>query len=117
MNPQQRPIQLKAWQADQRAFVPLVCLNDLTNPALRIIQFTGVYDAKGNEIWEGDILYWRCYDPSDNQVHEAWHEVVFQNGAFGTLDGDYDLNTFSDTSSGDVVVGNVFENPQMMPQL
>lgn len=112
----QRPVKLKIWDKEEGKFFPLISVDQLAEPMPTgvIVQFTGVYDANGQEIWEGDILYWRYYEQSENKLYESWHEVVFRKGAFGTLDGDEDLSTFNDLAVGDVVVGNVFENPQML---
>ncbi|MBD2752631.1 YopX family protein [Spirosoma validum] len=98
------------WMVSKAQLVPRC----LIRTECVILQFTGVYDAKGTMIFEGDILYWRHYGESENKVYVSWNTVVFQKGAFGELDGDDDLVTFYGSKTETVVVGNVFENRVML---
>ena len=66
---------------------------------VELMQFTGLYDKKGNEIYEGDIV-----------VDHAGRGIVkFNDGYAGFRvnykDGDYTLN-----GESIVIVGNMFEH-------
>ncbi|UFH54694.1 YopX family protein [Spirosoma sp. KNUC1025] len=78
-----------------------------------LMQFSGVCDAKGVKIFEGNILYWRHYDERENELFEAWHEVTFGHGCFGTLSKNGDFDPFYVLNLGDVIVGNIFENTSL----
>jgi len=81
-----------------------------------IMQFTGLLDKNGKEIYEGDILL-------TNQVHK--HEIVFSHGSFKALEmapmfsmrfGDFylhDISDFQDKITSEVI-GNVWENPNLL---
>ena len=129
-----RPLEFRVWHSlsqrmypmesftEQFVFLPwLVSKSQSISRCLQrsecvLLQFTGVLDGKGSKIFEGDILYWHHYDTDDHQLQESWHEVVFHNGAFGTMESDGELTTFYDVSIDDVIIGNVFENPHMLPR-
>lgn len=109
-----RPIKLRVWDSEQQIFVPLFTLPDAseTRP---VVEFTGVYDAAGREIWEGDILYWQYFDEREDEHFEAWHEVSFHCGAFGTWEaGRQEFEPFCNLSSGDLVVGSIFANADLL---
>ena len=111
----QRPIKIKAWDTNKREFIRVLSLDQLENPALIPLQFTGVYDMNGREIWEGDILYWQCYGGSKSDLIEYWQEVLFWEGAFGTGIPDQDFNPFCNLNlMSDSVVGNAFENANLL---
>lgn len=71
-----------------------------------IMQYTGLKDKNGVEIYEGDIIrlhYWRNH-PVNRLVEYV--EVAVSD------DGGTDMIGFEDFSSGEVI-GNIHENPEL----
>jgi hypothetical protein len=63
-----------------------------------IMQFTGLKDKNGKEIYEGDIITERKY-----QAVVEWDEKSLQFNCHGMLDGkNYE------------VIGNIYENPELL---
>lgn len=87
-----------AFYVDDKEEVQRVPLEDL-------MQFTGLTDKNGKEIYEGDIVEVKYSDGSgyDNPV-----EVSFENGSFWAGMG-Y-LNDIKIIE----VVGNIFQNPELL---
>ena len=71
-----------------------------------ISQFTGFIDKKGNDIYNGDILRF--------DFHSKSYEVIWHDGAYYLKNGNQNARLSRTSLSGYYVVGNVFENPEML---
>ena len=79
---------------------------------LKIMQYTGLKDMRGKEIYEGDIL-------SDGNVKNLY-KVIFENGSFRTeYKGDFEEYSFDlidVVAQGCEVVGNIYENSELIKE-
>lgn len=80
-------------------------------------QVTGLHDKNGKEIYEGDVF------TSTGKTKDGFnHVVVFSNSAFRSYCPDFDyngseypiLNQRMTDLRGDVVIGNIYENPELL---
>ena len=101
-----------------------------------IMQFTGLKDSKGKEIYEGDIVrfYEQGYDPNepDEERIEPETTTVFiywnENGKCLAIDWDYEDSRFAPVGWGyewilnsefdyHEVIGNIYENPELLKEV
>lgn len=123
-----RPIKFRAWDKHDKRFIRqaeyAVALNgDVINfdssgydfiESIELMQYTGLKDKNGVEIYEGDIVEYKAYN--------TWHKdaVRFTDGKFhGNLSGfkedlqsNYDLGLI--VTLGCEVIGNIYENPDLL---
>mgnify|MGYP003491709985 FL=1 len=150
-----RVIKFRVWDKMLKKFHTPTFAKSITNPPSHFLpsQFTGMVDAEGKEIYEGDILeinhyhinirWWKdLKDKVDIEAkaqiqrdhYNTWRvPVVFKDGQFGIDGGFYHTidsyiiclkghfrtgkTYFSNTeekSWGYVVVGNIYENPELV---
>ena len=107
-----REIKFRAWDIEKKQMLHIHTLflknkDEICPPGI-LMQYTGLKDKNGKEIYEGDILQIRFfeYDPD---------EVVFIYACFELYgkDGHYvcDLKQVYSVSE---VVGNIYENPELL---
>lgn len=72
---------------------------------IELMEYTGLKDMKGKEIYEGDILF--------ESFSEEYFKVVFENGSFRAEVDEYSLD-LEDYAHICEVVGNIYENPELM---
>jgi YopX protein len=84
---------------------------------IELIQPTGLHDKYGKEIWEGDIL--KCYDGLSRsyynsevkwQVREITHEAKIIPWIVGLMVSGFIIGSVSEVE----VIGNIYENPELM---
>lgn len=78
-----------------------------------LMQYTGLEDKNGKEIYEGDILF--------ESFGERYYKVIFENGSFrAEFKGDFEEYSFDlidVVAQGCEVVGNIYENPELMEEV
>lgn len=80
---------------------------ELINPNSHLMQYTGLKDKNGVEIYEGDIV-------KSEQWYPQTYKVIFEEGSFGFKRevGDY-LNSLHYLESFEVI-GNIYQNPELI---
>ena len=109
-----REIKFRAWDKKGKRMSRLVSLREIIKSErndllfkvelnnLEWMQFTGLKDKNGKEIYEGDIVsYGKGYTPK---------EVIFHKGTFCYQTGEKEYHIF-DESQGEVI-GNIYEPPR-----
>jgi hypothetical protein len=69
-----------------------------------LMQFTGLKDKNGKEIYEGDII--------DNEGARQKYEVQFHKGCFCISRGGLGYHIFNEKEVE--VIGNIYENPELL---
>jgi uncharacterized phage protein (TIGR01671 family) len=71
-----------------------------------LMQFTGLTDKNGHEIYEGDILYYQFEDSMYESVKWDADLACFVTSENGFIGGDLSENS--------EVIGNIHENPELI---
>lgn len=81
------------------------------------MQYTGLKDKNGKEIYEGDILHWESPDADSDG---AKYEVVFKKSAFRIrwISKNNNTETYEILMSAyDLeVIGDIYENPELVTE-
>lgn len=74
-----------------------------------LLQYTGLKDKKGKEIYEGDI----CINVT---ADSKFGVVYFEDGMFifRADNGDFIHHYISTISNNCVIIGNIYENPELL---
>jgi uncharacterized phage protein (TIGR01671 family) len=83
-----------------------------TEKGYTLMQFTGLRDKNGKEIYEGDVVTvtnWLNGEPWEGHIHNC--EIEFKGGKFDLKDH---WMHESLESSDVTVIGNIYENPELV---
>jgi uncharacterized phage protein (TIGR01671 family) len=118
-----REIKFRAWDKKHNEMVPwdsikrTGVLGTLANNQnrqisnVKLMQYTGLKDKNGVEIYEGDILRLKNRVTSDSKIwRDSISSVFFKNGMF-VVDDDYP--SLIDYSMVEVI-GNIYQNPELL---
>jgi len=72
---------------------------------MELMQFTGLFDKNGKEIWEGDILW----GEDDSKV-----EILWENACVQMKDESGDSWLAADHCKYWEVIGNIYENQELL---
>ena len=110
------------WDDNQysRSDPPNKCLEMESFEEIKLLQYTGLKDKNGIEIYEGDILICHEYDSSD-----CGKRIVqtFNNAVVGFSDGNYYYfpkgnmkmpHQLLMDAYNPLIIGNIYENPELL---
>lgn len=132
-----REIRFRAWDKKRKEMIynefHLTAYGELISfgesKSWELMQFTGLHDKKGKEIWEGDIVhvehrewdeYWTVeYDEGEakfivfNQLNSQ-RDFISINPKLGISDGGLYVEVTQDIYWQPEVIGNIYENPELV---
>jgi len=126
-----REIKFRAWDKTQKSMTTDITfkfikeafdkymLNEglkaiIKEEVLELMQYTGLKDKNGKEIYEGDIV--KVCNHLREEPKELIREVFFQDGFFGIID-EYDKEDWLCAWDIKEVIGNKFENPELLEEI
>ena len=125
-----REIKFRAWVKEKKAIFEVILIDYVTKKVtyllervghllnirhdkfnnVELMQYTGLKDKNGKEIYEGDILF--------ESSGEEYFKVVFEDGSFrAEFEGDFEEHSFDlidVVAQGCEVVGNIYENTELL---
>ncbi len=101
------------------AFEDFEPINDLLGRVENLMQFTGLKDKNGKEIYEGDIVKYKYHirpDWDDDESFDEISEVKFWNGTFYPIPDEYECEDsyYSWKKDNFEVIGNIYENKELL---
>lgn len=80
-----------------------------------VMQYTGVEDKNGNEIYEGDLVKFSSETKFDECFDNRIGKVVFEDSSYWLEFSDAILPLWNGQAQLDkyIVIGNIYENPEI----
>ena len=101
--PMQREIKFRAWDTRTKVMTFPTHISQLNLPELVAMQFTGLKDSKGREIYEGDLV-----GTNLSALKVVWVKDAAGYRARSVHGVEYFLSSDLD------VIGNIYENPELL---
>lgn len=112
--------------------VDQVTTKTVPNDELEIMQFTGLFDKSGNEVYEGDIVEVRHFNPKADlglsmtsepvtyRVQVIWYDFGFSferrrdDGTLVSRSSGLEIHSTYYKTTEIEVIGNIYENPNFL---
>jgi len=105
---QGRPCRVSGYMDESKNFT-----NPVVTISFQLMQYTGLKDKNGVEIYEGDVALVRGFtERGDGHFDDALMEVLFSPHFGWVLSCTYESENLSDVDCE--VVGNIHENPDLL---
>jgi len=110
----QRAIKFRAWDGHKIWWVET--WDELQDKSLQIMQFTGLKDKNGKEVYEGDIV---------TENRELIYQVIWCDDKFRlgfrlkSINGDGLLYSFEEVfgyGERGEIIGNIYDNPDLLKE-
>lgn len=120
-----REIKFRAWDIEQKVMrdnpdpqiIQAVIFGNDYNGRVKLMQYTGLKDKNGKEIYEGDICKFYSYMEEKSKISD----VVFIEGGFELRSSElvrevleYTKEDKEPKSFNLEVIGNIYENPELL---
>ena len=81
-----------------------------------LMQYTGLKDKNGKEIYEGDVVSYKYLKGFSKITKEIKAEVEFVSGSFGFYEYQREDDEYfnRDNLVDCIVIGNIYENPELL---
>jgi hypothetical protein len=110
------PVSDIEWDADGRMWVTaddgkngIELIDDEAN----LMQYTGLHDKNGRDIYEGDLLQCKSYKYGNGETGKTSLLVKYHEMSAGFVAGPYMLGKLTDIRKCEVI-GNIFEDKQLL---
>ena len=116
-----REIKFRAWDKKEKYMITnsTRCISfhgavDGGNCFYELMQYTGLLDKNGVEIYEGDIIQW--VNENDEEFN---HEIIFKDGGWNAKSSNGNISQIGGTLNSDIniyieVIGNIYENGNLL---
>jgi hypothetical protein len=108
-----RQVKIRSWDADLEQFE----VTEVQGPLGPVMQWTGIIDRNGREVYEGDIV--EAWDRGMKGVFEVrWrNEGVPMYILWPAYQHDQFWHPYGPHDTGLTVIGNIYETPELRPRL
>ena len=76
-----------------------------------LMQYTGVQDKTGRDIFEGDIIEWVNWSNNESKLITI---IAYEDDYAAFFFGNWYERSFPETSEEALIIGNIYENPELL---